>query len=95
MLRIIGNNIEGWTKPEIETVLNNICPSPIMTVQTAETNIESEQNIIDKFVCNIPSDNIRNEPISKLGIVFLKFSSMAELLEKSEKMNELIQVRTC
>ena len=54
-----------------------------------------KHNIIDKFMCNSPSDNIRNEPISKLGIIFLKFSSMDELLENSKKMNELIQVRTC
>ena len=54
-----------------------------------------KQNIIDKFMCNSPSDNIRNEPISKLGIIFLKFSSMDELLDNSKKMNELIQVRTC
>ena len=92
----IGLDCSELTNVKTQGFFNRHCivSSNVREVYDVIFDNTIEQNVIDKFMCNIPSDNIRNEPISKLGIIFFKFSSMDELLEKSKKMNELIQVRT-
>jgi biotin carboxylase len=53
-----------------------------------------EKNIIDKFLWYKPGEFIEDFLVSKFGIVFLKFDSMEEMLDKTERMQELIKVVT-
>lgn len=51
-----------------------------------------KNNIVESFVWWQKSDKILDIMTTKLGIVFLKFSSMDEMLEKTEQMHDLIHV---
>lgn len=51
-----------------------------------------QKNIIDQFMWWKVGDQIKDCLTHKLGIVFLKFNSMSEMLKKTEKMQELILV---
>lgn len=51
-------------------------------------------NIIDSFIWGGQGDTITDVMTSKLGIVFLKFQSSAEMLDKTERMQDLIKVVT-
>jgi len=51
-----------------------------------------QENIIDQFMWWKRGDIIQDEMVSKLGIVFLRFSSIEEMLEKTELMPTLIRV---
>jgi hypothetical protein len=51
-----------------------------------------ESNIIEKVLLRGQDSRIDNMMTDKAGIVFLKFSSMDEMISKTEKMQELIKV---
>ncbi len=51
-----------------------------------------EGNIIDQFMWWKKGDCVENFLTHKLGIVFLKFDTMEEMIEKTERMHELIKV---
>jgi biotin carboxylase len=53
-----------------------------------------EKNVIDQFMWWKKGDYIADVMTSKFGIVFLKFNSMEEMLDKTERMQELIRVET-
>ena len=49
-------------------------------------------NIIDKFMWWQPGTEVNYFLIHKLGIMFLQFDSMTEMLNKTENMPSLIRV---
>lgn len=51
-----------------------------------------QENIIDEFMWWKPGDVIEDFLAQKLGIVFLRFGSLSEMLDKSAKLQELINV---
>ncbi len=51
-----------------------------------------EKNLIEQFMWWKKGDHASDVMTSKFGIVFLKFDSMAEMLEKTERMQKLIHV---
>jgi biotin carboxylase len=51
-----------------------------------------EKNIIKRFIWYIKGDLIADVMNSKFGIVFLKFDSREEMLEKTDQLQELIKV---
>jgi len=51
-----------------------------------------EKNVIDKFMWWKTGDNVSDVMTSKFGIVFLKFDTKEEMLDKTERMQELIRV---
>lgn len=51
-----------------------------------------KNNVIEQFMWWKPGDEINDEMTSKLGIVFLQFNSMDEMLDKTERMQDLIKV---
>ncbi|VEN73922.1 Phosphoribosylglycinamide synthetase [Candidatus Desulfarcum epimagneticum] len=51
-----------------------------------------EDKIIEKIIWGKPGESVDDATTCKLGIVFLKFGSMDEMLAKTEKMSELIRV---
>lgn len=53
-----------------------------------------EKNVIDQFMWWKKGDYIADIMTSKFGIVFLEFNSMEEMLDKTERMQELIRVET-
>lgn len=53
-----------------------------------------EKNIIDKFMWWEKGDQVSDILIAKFGIVFLKFDTEEEMLDKTERMQELIKVKT-
>ena len=52
-----------------------------------------KENIIDEFMWWKTGDKIEDFMIYKAGIVFLKYSSLAEMEEKTKKLNELIKIK--
>jgi biotin carboxylase len=54
---------------------------------------EVKENIIDRFMWWQPGDSVDDYLTAKMGIVFLKFSSMEEMRGKTERMQELIAVQ--
>lgn len=50
-----------------------------------------EDKIIDRMIWWQHGDQVDNHLVAKFGIVFIKFDSMGELLDKSEKMQEFIK----
>ncbi len=57
-----------------------------------DSNIKN--NIIDQLMWWKPGDNIDNYLTSKFGIVFLKYDSKDEMINKTQRLNELIRVET-
>lgn len=55
---------------------------------------EIKNNIIDQFMWWRKGDVISDVMTAKFGIVFLQFRSQDEMLEKTERMQELIKVET-
>jgi hypothetical protein len=55
-------------------------------------DLSIKDNVIDQFVWGNPGYEINDLMTSKLGIVFLKFDSRGEMLDKTENMQELIWV---
>lgn len=53
-----------------------------------------EKNVIDKFMWWKAGDTVADVMTTKFGIVFLKFDSMEEMLDKTERMHKLIRVET-
>ena len=53
-----------------------------------------KEQIIDEFMCWKKGDVISDVMTAKFGIVFLKFQSQDEMIEKTEHMQELIRVVT-
>lgn len=53
---------------------------------------EIEKNIYDSFVWGKEGYEIQNYMIDKIGILFLEYGSQEEMLEKSERINELIKI---
>jgi len=53
-----------------------------------------EKNIVEKFMWWKKGDVISDVLTAKCGIVFLRFSSSDEMLDKTERMQELIRVVT-
>jgi biotin carboxylase len=51
-----------------------------------------ESNIIDRFTWWKKGDSISNFLVNKLGIIFLRFESIEEMLTKTENMQNLIHV---
>ena len=51
-----------------------------------------ESNVLKKFMLYAPGDRIDNMLIERLGIVFLEFDSLEEMLDKTERMQSLIRV---
>lgn len=51
-----------------------------------------ESNVFEKFMLYAPGDRIDNFLIERLGIVFLEFDSLEEMLDKTERMQALIRV---
>lgn len=51
-----------------------------------------QQNIVEKFLWFSPGDVVDDILHYKAGIVFLQFSSVGEMLEKTSRMTELIQI---
>lgn len=49
-------------------------------------------NIVDQYMWWKPGDLVDNVMTCKLGIVFLRFDRMEEMLDKTERMQELIRV---
>lgn len=62
-------------------------------VSGVEFDASIEANVIDKFMWWQNGDRIDNPLTQKFGIVFLKFGSMAEMLNKTDRMQELIRVK--
>ena len=54
---------------------------------------DTEKNIIEQFIWWKTGDKIDDIQTKKLGIVFLKFNSIEEMLEKTEKMQTLIHAK--
>lgn len=52
------------------------------------------KNVIDKFMWGKAGDSVTDVMTAKFGIVFLKFDSMEEMLDKTERMHKLIRVET-
>jgi biotin carboxylase len=53
-----------------------------------------EPNIIEKFMWWKPGDIVTDVLTSKFGLVFLKYESIAEMIEKTALLPELIKVKT-
>lgn len=53
-----------------------------------------EKNIIDRMMWWKAGDSVSDVMASKFGIVFLQFDSREEMLDKTERMQELIRVET-
>jgi len=53
-----------------------------------------EKHIIDQFMWWKKGDPVSDVMASKFGIVFLKFESQEEMLDKTVRLNELIRVET-
>ena len=53
-----------------------------------------EKNVIDKFMWWEKGEIVSDVMSAKFGIVFLKFATMDEMLDKTERMQELIRVET-
>ncbi len=51
-----------------------------------------ERNVIDRLMWWEPGDPVSDVMTSKFGIVFLRFDSQKEMLDKTERMQELIRV---
>lgn len=51
-----------------------------------------KENIIDEFIWWKTGDRIEDFMTYKAGIVFLKYNSLVEMEEKTEKINELIKI---
>ena len=49
-------------------------------------------NIIESFMWGRPGDPVANVMTSKFGIVFLRFATQEEMLEKTERLQQLIRV---
>lgn len=56
-------------------------------------DLSAQSNIIDQVMWWKSGDRIENHLTAKFGIIFLKCNTMEEMLEKTEKMPDLIQVR--
>ena len=52
-----------------------------------------QNNVIDRFMWWKPGDRIADVLTQKFGIVFLQFGSMDEMLDKTERMQDLIRVK--
>jgi hypothetical protein len=57
---------------------------------TVEQSVE--QNVIDQLMWWKAGDKVVDFLTQKFGIVFLQFSSMAEMKQKTENMQDLIRV---
>lgn len=57
-------------------------------------NADVEKLIIDRFMWWKKGDPVSDVMTSKFGIVFLRFQSQDEMMEKTERMQELIRVVT-
>ncbi len=55
-------------------------------------NKHIKNNIINKLILYKKGDRIQNHLMTRLGIVFLKYSSLKEMKEKSIKLQDLIKV---
>lgn len=53
-----------------------------------------KNNVIDKLMWWKKGDQIKDEMVTKLGIIFLKFDSIEEMLWQTEQMQQLIKVET-
>ena len=62
-------------------------------VTAVEFDKDIADNVIDKVMWWKPGDRIDDVMIAKMGIVFLKFESRDEMLDKTERMQSLIRVR--
>jgi biotin carboxylase len=52
------------------------------------------KNILHKFALRTEGDDIHDFLIDKIGIVFLQFDSMQEMLEKTENIHDLLHIST-
>lgn len=91
-----GLQCNGLTQAEPKGFFTRHCvmsaePGRVTNI-TFDTSIE--KNIIDKFMWWKKGDLISDYMTTKFGIVFLKFESMEEMMEKTERMQDLIKVET-
>lgn len=63
------------------------------TLAGIEFDADIEENIIEKKIFCSPGDRIADALVQRFGIVFLRFSSMEEMHEKTRKMETLIRVK--
>jgi len=56
-------------------------------------DVSIQNNVVEKWMWWQKGDEITDYLTTKLGIVFLKFATMTEMLEKTEQMQTLIQVQ--
>ena len=63
------------------------------TVEDVVFDESVQGNVIDRFMWWKPGDRVTNVLTQKFGIVFLRFGSMDEMLDKTERMQDLICVK--
>lgn len=63
------------------------------TLKDIEIDPAIENNIVDSMMWWQAGDKVENYLVAKFGIVFLKFDSIDELLNKSDNMQDLIQAK--
>ncbi len=64
------------------------------TVRNIHFDERIQENVIGKFMWWAVGDRIADVMTAKFGIVFLQFPAMAEMLDKTARMQELIRVET-
>lgn len=61
-------------------------------VKDIKISDEIKNNIYDSFIWWKPNDKIRDFMLDKLGILFLQYKTREEMIEKTERITELIKV---
>lgn len=61
-------------------------------VKDVKISEELKENIYNELIWWKPKDEITNFMVDKLGILFLKYKTREEMISKTEKINELINV---
>lgn len=91
-----GIDCKGLTQSEPEGFYTRHCVMSAMAGKIKDIIFDKsiETQIIDKFMWWKKGDQISDVMTSKFGIVFLKFQSQDEMMEKTERMQELIRVVT-
>jgi len=78
--------------PQGNYIRHCVMPSKSGILRQVNVSNEIRKNIIDSMMWWTPGMRVDDPMTTKFGIVFLKFSSRAEMTEKAEILDQLIQV---
>jgi biotin carboxylase len=63
-------------------------------VSTVEFDSEIQENIVEKFLWYKAGENVGDKLLYKAGIVFFKFASLDEMVDKTGRMTGLVCIKT-